>query len=94
MHLKPLNGRVVLKRKEAKTSKGGILLPESAQEKPVIGEVVAVGEGRLDKQGRPMPLTVKIGDLVLFPNYSGTEYKADEEEFLVIAEDDLLAVVK
>ncbi len=94
MRLKPLENRIVLKRKEAPQSKGSILLPESAKEKPIIGEVLAVGEGKLNKNGKRDPLSLKIGDLVLFSSYSGTEYQPNEkEEYLIISEEDILAVL-
>jgi chaperonin GroES len=90
-NLKPLGNRVLVKRSEPKTSKGGILLPDSAKEKPRQGVVVAVGSGKVDDKGRNHPVELKKGDEVLFSSYSGTEYK---EEFLIISEDDVLAVLK
>lgn len=91
--IKPLGNRIVVKRQEAKTTKGGILLPEAAQEKPKQGKVVAVGPGKIDDKGHSQPMNVKIGDEVLFSTYAGTEYKADEADYLILSEDDVLAVV-
>lgn len=91
--IKPLGNRVVVKREEAKQSKGGILLPETAKEKPRQGKVVAVGPGKLDSKGKLETLDVKVGDKVLFSSYSGVEYKADNEEFLILTDEDLLAVL-
>lgn len=93
--IRPLSNRVLVKRCKAKTSKGGIILPDSAQEKPKEGEVVAVGPGKSDEDGRVQPLNVKIGDKVLFSAYAGTEVKqsSGDEEFLIMAEDDILGIV-
>ena len=88
--IKPLGNRIVIQRSEAKTSKGGIILPDSAQEKPRQGKVVAVGPGKTDDKGRVHPLDVKVGDEVLFSSYSGTEYK---EDYLILSEEDLLAIM-
>lgn len=90
--IKPLGNRLVVKRQEARTTKGGILLPETAQEKPRQGKVVAVGPGKVDEKGKNLPLDVKVGDEILFSSYSGTEYKAGDEEFLILTEEDVLAV--
>ncbi|OGN63764.1 MAG: co-chaperone GroES [Chlamydiae bacterium RIFCSPHIGHO2_12_FULL_49_9] len=90
--IKPLGNRVVIKRQEAKTTKGGILLPEAAQEKPREGKVVAVGPGKVDSKGHVHPLDLKVGDKVLFSSYAGSEYKADQEDFLILSEDDILAI--
>jgi chaperonin GroES len=87
--LKPLGNRIVVQRSEAKTTKGGIILPDTAQEKPRQGTVVAVGPGKTDDSGHVQPMDVKVGDQVLFSSYSGTEY---QEEYLILSEDDLLAV--
>ncbi|MCB1113984.1 MAG: co-chaperone GroES [Chlamydiia bacterium] len=91
--IKPLGNRVLVKRSEAKTSKGGILLPDSAKEKPKEGVIVAVGEGKYDKQGQLQPLHVKVGDRVLFSQYSGTEVKVNDEDELILAEDDILGIL-
>ncbi len=91
--LKPLSNRIVVKRQEAKTSKGGILLPETAQQKPREGEVIAVGPGKIDDKGRSQPMDVKLGDRVLFSSYAGTEYKDEDREYLILSEEDILAVL-
>lgn len=92
--IKPLNHRLVVERIEAETTKGGILLPDSAKEKPRQGKVLAVGPGKMDEKGKVSPLDVKVGDQVLFSNYSGTEYKMNEKEVLILSEEDVLAVVE
>ncbi len=93
--LKPLGNRVLVQRSKAQTTKGGILLPDTAQEKPKEGKVVAVGPGKVDENGRQEPLSVKVGDSVLFSSYSGTEVKTQttEEEYLILSEDDILGVL-
>ncbi len=90
--IRPMGNRVVVAREEASATKGGILLPESAQKKPKEGKVVAVGPGKVEKDGKVHPMDVKVGDRVLFSNYGGTEYKMDDTEYLVLTEDDVLAV--
>lgn len=94
-NIKPLGNRVLIKRSKAQTTKGGILLPDSAQEKPKEGVVVSAGPGKIDDEGRVTPMSVKVGDRVLFSSYSGTEVKGIEgdEEMLIINEDDLLGVL-
>lgn len=94
LQLKPLADRVVLKKLEAeeKTS-GGIVLPDTAKEKPQQGEILAVGPGRVDDKGTRTPMEVKVGDKVLFAKYSGTEVKIDGTEYLILAERDILAIV-
>lgn len=92
-NIKPLGNRIVVQREEAKTAKGGILLPESAKEKPRQGKVLAVGPGKTDDKGRSCPLDVKVGDRILFSSYAGTEYKANDAEYLILAEEDVLAVL-
>ena len=92
-HIKPLSNRVLVKRSKAQASKGGILLPDSAQEKPKEGLVVAVGPGKIDDQGNKESMQLKVGDRVLFSSYAGTEVKSDEEEMLIMSEDDILAVI-
>lgn len=95
MAIRPLYDRVVVKRKEEETtSAGGIIIPDSAAEKPAQGEVVAVGEGKLLDNGELKALAVKVGDVVLFGKYSGTEVKADGEDLLIMREDDIQAVVE
>jgi chaperonin GroES len=95
MNLKPLNDRVIIKAKEAvEVSKGGIILPDTAsKEKPVEGVVVAVGPGKLNDDGQRTPLTVKADDKVIYSKYAGTEIKVDEESYLILREEDILAVV-
>jgi len=87
--IKPLGNRVVVQRQEAKTSKGGILLPEAAREKPKQGKVLAVGPGKIDGKGKVLPMDIKVGDQVLFSSYAGTEF----QEHLILGEEDVLAVV-
>jgi chaperonin GroES len=95
MKLRPLHDRVVIKRmEEERTSPGGIVIPDSATEKPIKGEVLAVGNGKVSDQGDVRPLDLKVGDTVLFGKYSGTEVKVDGEELLVMKEDDVMAVVE
>lgn len=91
--IKPLGNRVLVQRSKAQTTKGGILLPDSAQEKPKEGVVIAVGPGKIDDQGRQEPMQLKVGDRVLFSSYSGTEVKDDNEEMLILSEDDVLGVL-
>lgn len=94
MMLKPLNDRVLLKRVEAEQkSAGGIIIPDSAKEKPQRGKVVAAGPGKRKEDGTRVPMEVKEGDLVLFAKYAGTEVKIDGEEHVILREDDILAVV-
>jgi chaperonin GroES len=93
-HIKPLGNRVLVKRGEVKMSKGGILLPETAQEKPRQGEVVAIGPGKVDDKGNLKKVNVRVGDQILFSSYAGTEVKTEEEaEFLIMSEDDILGVL-
>ncbi len=94
LQIKPLADRVVIKKLEAedKTS-GGIVLPDSAKEKPMQGEILAVGPGKYDEKGNRQPMEVKVGDKVLFAKYSGTEVKIDGVEYLILAERDILAVM-
>lgn len=91
--IKPLGNRVLIKRSKAPASKGGILLPDSSQEKPKEGVVIAVGPGKTDDEGKLQPMTLKVGDTVLFSTYSGTEVKNESEEMLIISEDDILGVL-
>ncbi|MEJ2631042.1 MAG: co-chaperone GroES [Acidihalobacter sp.] len=95
MNIRPLHDRVVIKRmEEERTSPGGIVIPDSATEKPVRGEVVAVGNGKILENGEVRALDVKVGDKVLFGKYAGTEIKVDGEEVLVMREDDIVAVIE
>ncbi len=94
MNIRPLNDRILVKRlEEEETTKGGIIIPDSAKEKPAEGEVVAVGNGKLNDKGERVPLEVKAGDRVLFSKYGGTDVKLDGEDHLIMREDDILAVV-
>ena len=94
MKIRPLHDRVIIRRmEEEKTSPGGIVIPDSATEKPVKGEVVAVGKGKILENGDIRPLDVKIGDIILFGKYSGTEVSVDGEELLVMREDDITAII-
>lgn len=92
--LRPLGDRVVVKPlSREETTKSGIVLPDTAKEKPQRGTVIAVGEGRRDEEGERIPLDVKVGDQVLFAKYAGTEFKLDDEELLILSEKDILAVI-
>ena len=79
---------------EERTSSGGIVIPDSATEKPIRGEVIAVGPGKVQDNGKKLPVDLKVGDTVLFSKYSGTEVKIDDEEYLVMREDDILGVIE
>ena len=95
MNIRPLHDRVVVRRmEEERTSPGGIVIPDSATEKPIRGKVVAVGKGKILESGDVRPLDVKVGDKVLFGKYSGTEVKVDGAELLVMREEDIMAVVE
>jgi len=95
MNIRPLHDRVVIRRtEEERTSAGGIVIPDSATEKPAQGEVVAVGKGKILESGDVRPLDVKVGDKVLFGKYGGTEVKVEGEDLLVMREDDITAVVE
>jgi chaperonin GroES len=95
MKIRPLHDRVIVKRlEEERTSPGGIVIPDSAAEKPVQGKIVAVGKGKILEDGQVRPLDVKVGDKILFGKYSGTEVKVDGEELLVMREEDVMAVIE
>ncbi len=95
MKIRPLQDRVIVKRmEEERTSAGGIVIPDSAAEKPIRGEVIAVGPGKVQDNGKKLPVDHKVGDKVLFSKYSGTEVKIDDEEYLVMREDDILGVIE
>ena len=95
MTIKPLADRVVIKMTEAEeTTKSGIILAGAAKEKPQVAEIVAVGEGKYDENGKLVPMTVKVGDKVLTSKYSGTEVKVDGEEYTILRQDDILAIVE
>lgn len=94
LKIRPLHDRLIVKRLEAEQkTKGGIIIPDSAKEKPQEGEVLAVGNGKLLDDGKKVPLDVKVGDKVLFSKYSGTDIKIDGEEYLILKEDDIQAVM-
>jgi chaperonin GroES len=95
MKIRPLHDRVIVKRmEEDRTSPGGIVIPDAAAEKPIKGEVIAVGIGKILENGEIRALDIKAGDKVLFGKYSGTEVKVDGEELLVMKEDDIMAVIE
>ncbi len=95
MKIRPLHDRVIVRRlEEEKTSPGGIVIPDSATEKPIQGEIIAVGNGKLLDNGEVRGLDVKAGDKILFGKYSGTEVKVDGEELLVMREDDIMGVIE
>jgi len=95
MKVRPLHDRILIKRIEEKeTVKGGIIIPDTAKEKPQEAEVIAVGNGKRTEEGKLVPLDVKAGDRILFGKYSGTEIKLDGEEFLIIREDEVLGVLE
>ena len=92
--VRPLGGRVLVKRlEETETSKGGIIIPDSAKEKPKEGKIVALGTGKLDKDGKKLAFNIKVGDRVLFTSYAGTEVTVENEEYLIMSEEDILGVV-
>ena len=94
MKVRPLHDRLLVRRIEPKeTAKGGIIIPDTAKEKPMEGKVVAVGNGRVLENGKKLALDVKVGDKILFGKYSGTEIKIDGEEVLVVREDEVLAIL-
>ena len=95
MKLKPLQDRVLVKRvEEEERTKGGIIIPDTAKEKPIQGEVIAVGPGKVNDEGKEIKLSVKKGDRILFNKYAGTEIKVDGDELLVMREDDILAIIE
>ena len=95
MKVKPLHNRLIVQRlEEQEKTKGGIIIPDTAKEKPVEGKVIAVGAGRIKKDGTKLPLEVKKGDRVLYAKYAGTEVKIDGEEYLMVTEDDILAIIE
>jgi len=95
MKIRPLHDRVIVKRMEGEEkTKGGIIIPDTAKEKPVEGKVIAVGSGKVLEDGKKVPLQVKEGDRILFGKYSGTEVKIDGGEHLIMREDDIIAIVE
>lgn len=95
MKVRPLHDRVIVQRlEEEEKTKGGIIIPDTAKEKPIEGKVIAVGAGRIKKDGKKIPLEVKKGDRVLYAKYAGTEVKIDGGEYLMMKEDDILAIIE
>jgi chaperonin GroES len=95
MKIRPLQDRVIVKRiEEEEKTKGGIIIPDTAKEKPQEGKVVAIGKGKVSDEGKVTPLDVKVGDRILFGKYSGSEIKLNGEEHLIMREDDILGIVE
>ena len=95
MKVRPLHDRVLVKRtEEQEVKKGGIIIPDSAKEKPQEGKVIAVGNGRVTDDGKKIPLDVKAGDRILFGKYSGSEVKIEDKEYLIMREEDVLAILE
>ncbi len=95
MKIRPLQDRVIVQRvQEEERTKGGIIIPDTAKEKPQEGKIVAVGKGKANEDGKITPLDVKVGDRILFGKYSGSEIKIDGEDFLIMREDDILGVLE
>jgi chaperonin GroES len=95
MKIRPLHDRILVKRiEEGEVRKGGIIIPDSAKEKPQEGKVVAVGNGKVSEEGKKIPLDVKSGDKILFGKYSGSEVKIEDEEYLILREEDVLAIIE
>jgi len=95
MKIRPLQDRVIVKRlEEEEKTKGGIIIPDSAKEKPQEGKVIAVGKGKVTEDGKVIPLDVKAGDRILFGKYAGTEVKIDGEEHLIMREEDILGIIE
>ncbi len=94
MNIRPLQDRIIVKRlEEEEKTAGGIIIPDAAKEKPMQGEVVAAGNGKVSEDGKVLPLDVKVGDKILFGKYAGTEVKLDGEDYLIMREDDVLGVL-
>ena len=95
MKIRPLQDRVIVKRlEEEEKTKGGLIIPDTAKEKPQEGKVIAVGKGKMTEEGKLIPLDVKVGDKILFGKYSGTEIKIEGEEHLIMREEDILGVIE
>jgi len=95
MKIRPLHDRVIVKRiEEEATTKGGIIIPDTAKEKPIEGKVVAVGDGKILEDGKKQPLQVKVGNRILFGKYAGTEINIEGEEHLIMREDDIIGIVE
>lgn len=94
-NIKPTGNRVLVKRAQSKTTKGSILLPDSAQEKQILGQIIAAGPGKMNEKGVVAPMHVKVGDQVMFSPFAGSEVKSDEEgvEYLIMSEDDLFGIL-
>jgi len=94
MKVRPLGDRVLVEpQKDEETKKGGIIIPDTAKEKPQQGKVIAVGAGKRDDNGKVIPMNVKVGDAILMPKYGGTEIKIDDKEFQIIREEDILGII-
>ena len=94
MKIKPLSDRVLVEpKKEDEVKKGGIIIPDSAKEKPQEGKVIAIGTGKRDDDGKLIPFNVKVGDTVLMPKYGGTEVKIDDREYQIVREEDILGII-
>ena len=95
MKIRPLQDRVIIKRvEEEEKTKGGIIIPDTAKEKPIEGEIIAVGDGKVNERGELVKLTVKVGDRILFGKYGGTEIKINDEEHLIMREDEILGIIE
>jgi chaperonin GroES len=95
MKIRPLHDRILIKRlEEQEQKKGGIIIPDTAKEKPQEGKVIAVGNGKVNDEGKKIPLDVKAGDKILFGKYSGSEVKIDDDEYLIMREEDVLAIIE
>ena len=95
MKVRPLGDRVLVKPLEVEEKKkGGIIIPDTAKEKPQEGKVIAVGKGKITEEGKVLPLNVKVGDRILFGKYSGNEIKIDDEDYLIVREEDILAIIE
>lgn len=95
MKIQPLGDRVLVEPiKEEEQKKGGIIIPDTAKEKPTTGKVIAIGTGKLDEKGNKIPFNVKVGDKVLMPKYGGTEVKLDDKEYQIIREEDILGIIQ
>jgi chaperonin GroES len=95
VRIQPLQDRILVKRFEEKEiKKGGIIIPDTAKEKPQEGEVIAVGPGKLTEDGKRLPMSLKVGDKILFGKYSGSEVRIDDEEYLIMREEDVLGILK
>ncbi len=95
MNIRPLQDRVIVQRlEEEEKTKGGIIIPDTAKEKPMEGKIIAVGKGKVREDGKLSPLDIKVGEKVLFSKYAGTEIKIEGEEYLIMREDDILGVIE